>query len=633
MRSNGMKVKVEKAKLNPFADMTTQFNRYDIIYIVFFLAAILCKAVFMQFQMHISFRPLFSKINIFMMFSSVGFVLILFAFLFVFYSRNKVLFFIANILLSLLFFADAMYFRYYNTIISVPVISNARFLGSVGDSIVSLLRKSDILYFFDLPLFLLYSIIFRKKAVKSSILSRLVISIAVFGLGVGCFAIARNQNDFSIYDNNYIVKNFGLGYFHYYDTKKYILENYLRDKTLSSEEEQDIKNYLHKKSENSLGNYTGIAKGKNLIVIQVEALQEFVIGLKVKGKEVTPNLNKLITESAYFNNIYVQVAGGNTSDAEFMTNNSLYPAKEGAAYFRYVTNTFNSLPMMLKKSGYKTYAAHAYGPAFWNRTEMYKTIGFDKFISQSDMVMDEYIGWGGWALSDDSFYRQTLEAIDTSEPFYSFLVSLSSHHPYSYFDDKDNFDVGEYDKTYLGNYLKAQNYADAAIGRFIEKLKEEGIYDNSLLVIYGDHHGLPKDQAGDLFNLININNNKLEWAKLQKVPVIIHCSGLEGQVVDTIGGQIDIGPTIINLMGLDDYYVLGKDLLNCDKGYAVFRNSSIVTDEFYYFSDENKVYDFKSGKQLDKAVYNEEIKQYLEELRISDLILEKNAFGKMRFDR
>jgi len=565
--------------------------------------------------------------------SSVGFVLILFAFLFIFYSRNKVAFLIANIVLSVLFFSDAMYFRYYNTIISVPVISNARFLGSVGDSIVSLLRRSDILYFIDIPLFLLYSIIFRKKAVKSQIFSRLIISVFAFALGAGSFAVAKSQNDFSIYDNNYIVKNFGLGYFHYYDAKKYIAENLLRDKKLSSEEEQDIRNYLDKKSNNSVGKYNSIAKGKNLIVIQVEALQEFVIGLKVNGKEVTPNLNKLLNESVYFENIYVQVAGGNTSDAEFMTNNSLYPAKEGTAYFRFATNTFKSLPMMLKEAGYNTYAAHAYSPSFWNRTEMYKALGFDDFISQSDMVLDEFIGWGGWALSDDSFYRQTLEAIDKSKPFYAFLVTLSSHHPYSYFNDKDNFDVGKYDKTYLGNYLKAQNYADAAIGRFIEKLKKEGLYENSLIVIYGDHHGLPKDQAGDLFSLINVSNSKLEWAKLQKVPLIIHYPGLESQVVETIGGQMDIGPTIINLMGLDDYFVLGKDLLNCDKGYAILRNGSVITDEFYYFSDENKVYDFKSGKELDRAAYDEEIKRYLEDLRISDLILEKDAFAKMKFDR
>lgn len=172
-----MNIKVERIKLNSLTDTIKQFNWYDYIYIILFLGAIFCKGVFMQFQMHISFRPLLSKINIFMLLSSVGFVLILFAFLFVFYSRNKVMFLIANIFLSLLFFADAMYFRYYNTVISVPVVSNARFLGSVGDSIASLLRKSDILYFSDLPLFLLYPIVFRKKTIKTPVLSRLIVSV------------------------------------------------------------------------------------------------------------------------------------------------------------------------------------------------------------------------------------------------------------------------------------------------------------------------------------------------------------------------------------------------------------------------------------------------------------------------
>lgn len=628
-----MNVVIEKLKTNPFKDIIKQFNLFDFIYIIFFAGAIFCKAVFMQFQSHISFTPLFSKINMYMALSTVGFVLILFSILFILYSRNKVLFLIANIFLSVFLFADAMYFRYYSTIISVPVLSNARFLGSIGDSAASLLRRSDILYFIDLPLFLLYPIIFRKKAIKSSILSRLIISVVAFALGVTAFSIAKSQNDMSVYDNNYIVKNFGIGYFHFYDTKRFIAEDLLRDKSLSSKEEQDIKNFLDKKSENLTGNYKGIAKGKNLIVLQVEALQQFVIGLKINGKEVTPNLNKLIGDSAYFNNIYVQVAGGNTSDAEFMTNNSLYAAKEGVAYFRYATNNYNSLPQILKKSGYKSYAAHAYTPSFWNRTEMYKAVGFDDFISQNDMVLDEYIGWGGWALSDDSFYRQTFKAIDTSKPFYSFLITLSGHHPYTYFEDKKNFDVGEYDKTYLGKYLKAQNYADAAIGRLVEKLKAEGLYDNSLLVIYGDHYGLPKAQSEDMLKLLKVSDGKLDWAKLQKVPVIMHCSGLDSQVIEKTGGQVDLYPTILNLMGSDHYYGLGKDLLNSDKSYAVLRNSSVITDEFIYFSDDDKVFNFKTGEQLDKAAYSEKIHQYQEDLRISDLILEKNAFGKMKSDK
>ncbi|NLD48304.1 MAG: LTA synthase family protein, partial [Clostridiaceae bacterium] len=339
----------------------------------------------------------------------------------------------------------------------------------------------------------------------------------------------------------------------------------------------------------------------------------------------------LSKESLYFNNIYVQVAGGNTADAEFMTNTSYYPAGEGAAYFRFVSNKYNSLSNMLKEQNYNSYAFHAYAPSFWNRTEMYKALGFDTFINSAHFVLDEYVGWGGWALSDASFYRQSLEKIDTSKPFYSFLITLSSHHPYSYFDDKKTFDVGEYDKTYMGNYLKAQNYADSAIEGFIGSLKEKGLYENSLIVIYGDHTGLPKTQAGDdLLKFLGKTDGKLEWAKLQKIPLIIHCPGVNAEVIDKTGGQVDLYPMIANMLGIDDYYAMGNDILNSNKGYAVLRNGSVITDDYYYFSDDKKAYDINSGSVLKEDAYSEEVAGYQRLLNISDLILERDVLRKIK---
>ena len=114
------------------------------------------------------------------------------------------------------------------------------------------------------------------------------------------------------------------------------------------------------------------AKGKNLIIVQVEALQQFVIDKTVMGQEITPNLNKLIKSSAYFNNYFYQIAAGGTSDAEFMSNNSLYPAPSGAAFFFYANNNYLSLPKALVKNGYETAALNGYYETFWNRNIMYK---------------------------------------------------------------------------------------------------------------------------------------------------------------------------------------------------------------------------------------------------------------------
>ncbi|GAE87061.1 LTA synthase family protein [Acetivibrio straminisolvens] len=630
-----MKISIERVRGNIFTNVRPRLDIFGIIYALFFACSIVFKGVFLQFQNQINFRPFFSTTNIFMFVASMSFALVLVALLIIFHTKRRMLFFISNILMSVLLLADALYLRYYNTIITIPVIYNARYLGPVRESIMSLFRISDILYFLDIPIFAVMSFVLSKRTEQSKIplLKRCIVAAVLILISLGSFKIAYSKNDMSEYDNNYIVKNFGIGYFHYYDVKKYLRENYLRDKKLRSDEKNELISFFEEKNKKNgelSDRFAGIARGKNLIVIQMEALQHFVINSKMNGREITPNLNKLVRESLYFDNIYVQVAGGNTSDAEFMGNISLYPAKEGAAYFRFATNEYNTIAKELKKEGYNSYALHAYGPAFWNRTEMYKAVGFDTFISSNDYVMDEYIGWGGWALSDDSFYRQSMDIIDVTKPFYSFFVTLSGHHPYSYFEDKQTFDVGKYDRTYFGNYIKAQNYADAAIGRFIQKLKDMGLYENSLIVIYGDHTGLPKTQAKELLEFLGLSESKVDWIKLQKVPLLIHCPGVEGEIIDTTGGQIDILPMIANMMGFENYYALGKDLLNTQKGYAVLRNGSVLTDEYYYCSEDDTVYDMKTGEVLDKKDYEEEIQKYQKELRISDIILEKDALRKLK---
>ncbi|NLP14183.1 MAG: LTA synthase family protein [Clostridium sp.] len=630
-----MKIQLESVKSHMFSKENIKTNIVEMLYFIFFIISGVYKCVYLQFQNRINFRPFFSKINMYMTVSTICFVLLVIAFMLVFYTRNKIMFLIFNVFLSTLLFADALYLRYYNTIITVPVIYNARYLGPVKESVLSLIRKSDILYFFDIPFFIILSILYRKKfkEIKLPFLKRCVAAVLLILVSFAGFKVAYSNNDTSEYDNNYIVKNLGIGYFHYYDIRRYIKQNWNRNKNLSNDEINEIVTFFEGKDEETgklSKKYSGIAKGKNLIVIQMEALQEFVIGREINGKEITPNLNKLIGESLYFSNIYVQVAGGNTSDAELMTNTSLYPAKEGAAYFRFATNEYNTLSKELKKEGYNSYALHAYGAAFWNRTEMYKAIGFDQFISSSDFVLDEYIGWGGWALSDDSFYRQSMDKIDVQKPFYAFYVTLSGHHPYSYFDDKQTFDVGKYDRTYLGNYIKAQNYADAAVGRFMERLKDMGVYENSLIVIYGDHAGLPKAQSKELLEFLGKTDDNVDWIKLQKIPLIIHCPGINAEAIEKTGGQIDIFPMITNMMGLKNDYAMGKDIINSEKGYAVLRNGSVLTDDYYYSSEADTVYDLKNGSILDKAIYLDQIEKYRNELKISDLIIEKDALRKLR---
>ncbi|HEY9062420.1 MAG TPA: LTA synthase family protein [Pseudobacteroides sp.] len=429
-----------------------------------------------------------------------------------------------------------------------------------------------------------------------------------------------------MYDNNQIIKNMGILYFHGNDVFNFIKDDLLKSKTLTADEKKQMDDFY--KNKQVFGDrFKGAAKGKNLLIVQVESLQGFAMNKTLNGKEITPNLNKLAKENFYFDNYYYQVKGGNTSDAEFLTNTSLYPINEGAVFLRYPTNVYNSLPHALKSRGYSTSSFHAYNPSFWNRAIMYRSLGYDRFISYKDFNIDEFVGWGGYALSDESFFRQSLEKIDTTSPFYSMLITLSSHHPYDFFADKSNVDVNPYDNTVLGNYLGAINYVDRCIGKLIDDLKKRSLYDNTVVVIYGDHSALPRPQAGDLYRLENVEPNNFNWIKLQKVPLIIHIPGVEGgQTISTASGQVDLLPTLANLMDIDFPYSMGQDMFNKKEGYALLRDSSVVTDKYIYVASEDKAYDVKGSSLINKNEYQNEITEIQQLGNLSDLMIRKNAF-------
>ena len=602
----------------------------EIVYWLAFIFSIMVKCFYFQFTTQLNKKPFFSYENICMLVASSGILLIITGLVLLFTNRRRVIaLFVCDLFLSVLLMADTNFYRYYYDIITVPVVLqiDIKLLNSVDQSIMSLFNIKDIIYLLDIPAMLAGAVVLCKKGIKKmQILKKAVISLLIIVIGLTSFFIVYKKEDVYafVYNSNYIAKNLGVLYSHL-DTTREFINDTLESKELTYKEKESVTSYFEEK-QSAGSKYRGIAEGKNLIIVQVEAMQQFVINREVNGREITPNLNRLIKESLYFDNFYFQVAGGNTSDAEFLCNNSLYPAKEGAAYIRFDENTYYSLPKMLKEKGYKTYALHAFSAEFWNRTKMYKAVGFDEFINSDDYVMDDFMGWEGNALSDESFFRQSLDKIDTEKPFYSFFITLSSHHPFNAFEDYE-FDAGEYEGTYLGNFIKAANYADYALGKFIQDLKDRGLYDNTLLVIYGDHSAVPKHLAHELMSFVGTEYSDLEWTKLQKVPLIIHYDGfMNGEVKSITGGQIDILPTVANLMGIDAPYALGKDLLNAEKGYVILRNGSIITDDYVYLNNTREMYDIKTGESLDKNEYKDEISLLLNELNISDMILENDFF-------
>lgn len=353
----------------------------------------------------------------------------------------------------------------------------------------------------------------------------------------------------------------------------------------------------------------GMAKGRNVIVIQMESFQNFLIHLKVDGQEVTPNLNRLIHHSMYFPDVYQQVGSGNTSDAEFIMNTSLFPVSYSPTAIAEGNRTYHSLPKLLEKKDYKTMTFHADELKFWNRDELYPSLGFDHYYEKPVYGEKDIVGLGP---SDDVLYSKGAQILKESrQPFYAMLVSMSSHHPYKMPESKKglNLPVG-YQNSIVGNYLQAQHYTDAAIGRFIDKLKAKGLWKNSVIMLYGDHFGLSSE-------MLNNKDEKLmeqivghPYSKVDRynIPLIMSIPGkTDGKQIDTVGGQLDFLPTLTNVLGLpiDNKLVhFGQDLLNTTHNTIGMRyympEGSFINSSVVYEPDTN----FEDGSALDRKTGN-----------------------------
>lgn len=567
----------------------------------------------------------------------IYFIVIFSMFLFSDGKHSNKWFLFVYIVLTSIMVADTIYYSYFNQLPSVNQLAQMNSLVVVDESVKSTTPPISILLFIDIPIYYYY---FRKKRQKFVDYrvgqfkphKRVAISLLVGVLllmawnPMNADAVkAVNHTEFLTYHMHDIYTKF-FGY---------------NDNQVESSEDVDkvLKKLNEERSKEK--DLNGIAKGRNLIVIQVESLQNFPINSYYEGQEITPNLNKLIKEDTlYFDNYYQNIGRGNTSDAEFSTQNSLYPVIQGESYRLYEKNNFYGLPWIMRENGYKAVAFHGYEGHFWNRENAYPNQGFEEFISLEDLEFDNKIGFG---LADTSMFAQAadyLEKID--KPFYSFLVSLSCHHPYVMPDEYNTIKLNDEDKeTVFGNYLQGCHYSDLAIGQFIESLKEKGLYDNSIIAIYGDHHGLNCKDSSNYECMTRYLGKEYDYNEMLNIPLVINIPGTNvNRTISTVGGQVDFLPTISNLLGVDinNKYILGQDIVNAEKGYVAsvtyMLRGSFITDGVIFEMSREGLYDESQGKDIitneevqDEKLFND-YKKALQLLDTSKYILDNNLIKK-----
>lgn len=538
---------------------------------------------------------------------------------------------VIDLIISVLLLANNLYFRYYYNLLSLHLIKQIGVVGKIEGTIKALITPSDLLYFVDflftIPLY--YFCFIKHKALaeeKKNSKVRVVTCCVILVLSIAAVSqkvleLKKNNPELfsTVYDNNYIKERTGIFVYEAFDIYR-CTRGIFEDKEVKTKETmQQFQNHFANKPKVE-SSYFGQYEGKNLIMVQMEAIQGFVINSEINGKEITPNLNKLIKDSLYFDSVYVQTAAGNTSDAEILANTSLYPVSQGATAEQYGNNTYQSMGTLLKEEGYSSFSAHGFNPEFWNRINMHKALGFDKFYSSNELVMDDTLGWG---LKDNSFFKQCAEIMSKEKrPFYSFLITLSNHHPYDAYAAISDFDVTGVEGELMRNYLKSVNEFDKAVGEFVQQLKDAGIYDNSIIVLYGDHEGITGNDIEHLNSFLGIDkDDEFQQRQYEKVPLIIHLPDekLKGTISKT-AGQIDIMPTVLNLLGVKPEYEFGSDILNVENNLVVLRDGSYIDDNYMYFRATDHYYDKLTGEIVNNIASRKE--EALSQLQLSDLIYE-----------
>ncbi|WP_407272127.1 LTA synthase family protein [Radiobacillus sp. PE A8.2] len=505
---------------------------------------------------------------------------------------------------SIILWANVMFYRDFTDFITIPILFQASNAVDVGNSAVSLVSLSDLVLFIDVIIIWYISSKYKDRitthyARKNKLL---VVSLSIVLL-LGNYLLAeleRPQLFQSTYDREYLVKNIGVYNFHLYDI---VQQSFTTSQRAFADGTKipRIKEYVNanvKSDEES--ELFGIAKDKNLIFVSLESFQSFVIDNTLNGEEVTPFLNELKDNSYYFENFYHQTAQGKTSDSEFLIENSLYPLPGGAVFFVRGENEYDAMPEILGEQGYYSAVFHANDSRFWNRNVMYDSLGYDNFYDESAYEVTEQ-NTVGWGLKDKEFFDQSIKYLQSmSQPFYSKFITLTNHHPFELSAEEASIQKFNSESETVNNYFQTVRYTDEAIKQFFDELKQAGLYENSIIVLMGDHYGISAYENEALGEYLDKELTDYDTVQLQRVPFFIHIPGEDGKVMSKIAGQIDVKPTLLHLLGVDTKGDInfGTDLFSDDrKEFIALRDGSFVSDEYVYTKES--CYDRDTGELME----------------------------------
>ena len=420
------------------------------------------------------------------------------------------------------------------------------------------------------------------------------------------------------------------------DPEKPIVYNELDidfDSLKSNESSTTVKNlydYFAKSSPSKQNDYTGYFKGKNLIFILAEGFNSIAV-----SEELTPTLYKMANSSFVFNNYYSPVFLS-TTGGEFQATTGLIPTQEILKVWKSKTPTISyALGHQFNKLGYDVNAFHNWTYSYYQRNKTMPTLGYDKYLGCRNGLEKEISC--KWLPSDIDMMEVTVPKYSSSENFMTYYISVSGHAPYNFGGGNS---IAKKNKSLVSDlsysepvkaYIATQIEFDRAIERLIKKLEEAGKLDDTVIVITGDHY--PYTLTNDEVNQIS-SYKRDEIVETNRSNLIIWNNAMtEPVIVDKVGSQIDVLPTVLNLFGIpyDSRLIIGKDILSDYPGLAVFSNRSWVSDKGTYFS-KSKKFEPKEGVDVDDSYVKNMNIEVANRFTISGQIINNNIYKKILGD-
>ena len=554
---------------------------------------------------------------------TISFIVIIICFLTILPNRAKIITtMILDFLFSLILFGDDIYYQFSSNVLSVAQITNLQYGSEIAKTLPMLLNFNQVLYFIDiiiLILLLVFKVIKIEKKNEST-KKQIIIKVISGIIGVVVFCVIGikyvEQGKEKSYNKDLQIRSATIFGYHIYDIENAFT---MKSQTKYKDKESMMNAYneLKQEYENEYGlekysSLKGILEGKNVIILQLESVQEFVLNKEINGKEITPNLNRFLSENITFSNMNMQ-SYSTTADCEHSTITSLYPMENGMSFSKYYTNTYNSIFENFNQKGYDTSFMHGNFPYFWNRGNVYSRFNLSHLeLKEQFEDLSENINGD---LSDELLYRQAVQKLKSyNQPFFSYIVSASSHTPFELNGLQDrskvSIDVGKYKGTYFGNYLEAVNYADYAFGIFVEELKKEGLYDDTAILVFGDHNGLSmydEDMMDFLMQVApNINDVDLKL-NYTRVACGMKIPGIEKLVIEKPVSKLDIKPTFSYLCNTCDNFSLGTNMFE-SKDFVSLNNGRIISSRYYYDGDW---YEISNGQKIDLENESQDVKELL----------------------